>query len=120
MPKRSSLTPPPIGPVTIIRHGKTHHGNWRRGTVRHNVSHNLIQANVQRSDEGITWIRGHHDRRSAAVKALWAAYALSQCGSSVVPREEFERVVYDKALSPDERAALSQVLIDRYGLAAAK
>ena len=68
--------PPPIGPVTIIHRGKMHHGNWYRGTVRHNISHGLIQANVQRSDEGITWIRGHHDRRSAEAKALLAAYAL--------------------------------------------
>lgn len=68
--------PLPIGPVTIFHHGKLHHGNWRRGTVRHNGSHNLIQSNVQRSDEGITWIRGHHDRRSAEAKALLAAYAL--------------------------------------------
>lgn len=73
---KRSKHPPSIGPVTIVHRDKLCHGNWHRGTVRHNISHGLIQANVERSDEGITWIRGHHGRRSAEVKALLAAYAM--------------------------------------------
>lgn len=34
---------------------------------------------VTDSDEGITWIRGHHDPDSDAVKALLATYALYLC-----------------------------------------
>jgi len=81
---KRSKHPPPIGPVTILKVGHVFHGNWRRGTVRHHVSGNLIQANVQRSDEGITWIRGHHDENSEEVKALRAAYAMR------APPETFE------------------------------
>lgn len=73
---KRSKHPLPTGPVTILKHGRVLLGTWRGGTVRHHTTHILIQANVQRSDEGTTWIRGHHDRRSAEVKALLAAYAL--------------------------------------------
>ncbi len=73
---KRSKHPPPIGPVTILRNGFLFLGKWRAGTVRHHVSGNLIQANVKREDEGIVWIRGHHTRRSVAVSALRAAYAM--------------------------------------------
>lgn len=75
-PVKRAGAPPPIGPVTVVFLDKVYLGRWRRGTVRRHRSHQLIQANVKRSDEGITWIRGHHDRRSAEVKALLAAYSM--------------------------------------------
>lgn len=73
---KRAKSPPPTGDVTIVFLGKVYQGTWRGGTVRHATSKNLIQANVKRSDEGITWIRGHHDPRSKAARALRAAYAL--------------------------------------------
>ena len=81
--------------MTIIHKGKLHHGNWRRGTVRHNISHGLIQANVPRSDEGITWIRGHHDRRSGEAKALWAAFALRPQQTIVVEPGDTMTIIGD-------------------------
>lgn len=73
---KRAKSPPPTGDVTIVFLGKVFQGTWRGGTVRHATSGNLIQANVKRSDEGVTWIRGHHQNSSAEVKALLAAYAL--------------------------------------------
>jgi len=75
---KRSKHPPPIGPVTIIQHDRLMFGKWRRGVVRHYISGNVIRSNVPRDEEGITWIRGHHEWNTEEGKALRAAYALRE------------------------------------------
>lgn len=69
--------PPPTGPVTIVFLGQVFRGIWTAGTVREHKTDVLIQANVRRSNEYTTWIRGHYEPNSPEVLALLAAYALS-------------------------------------------
>jgi hypothetical protein len=75
---KRSKHPPPIGLVTLIHNGKFYFGRWRRGVVRHYRSHRPIHTDVERSDEGITWIRGHHEWNSEEGRALRAAYVLRE------------------------------------------
>ncbi len=73
---------PPTGPVTIMHDGKLQLGTWKAGTVRRPTG-SLIAANVQRSDEGVRWIRGHHAEDTPEGKALIAAAALAPARSDM-------------------------------------